>query len=140
MRLVINRCKFCYADPQTCKWREKLKSAINSIPLKITVLHKCQEYFNTLPVDTRVEIALNEIVKVNPHEYNNYHNYEWQLIGKAKGTIIIGDSGDFFLVKLDEPVTLNLPERGNEWKSAKSVKVEIIRKKGKDCKIIEELI
>ena len=137
MRLVINRCKFCYANPQTCEWRKTLKTTINPIPLNITISHKCQEYFKCLSIDTRVEITLNEIVEIEFDEFGHY-TYEWGKVGNAKGTIIIGTSGDFFLVKLDKPVTLNLPPRNETWDKIQPVKVEVIRKRGNDCKIITE--
>lgn len=132
MRLLINLCRYCTVDKKTCPYRKELKSAVNSIKLPGTLIHNCSKYGTILTSGTKVKIMLKEIME--SQNYCEPPEYEWHDAGRVSGTIS-GCCRGFYIIKLDEPVELNLPVRGMGWDSARYVDITHIRKRLKDIEV-----
>lgn len=140
MRLIINLCKYCKFQRESCNHYKNIKGAIGSLKKqKGTLIHNCPEYWKSVAIASHVEIELKEISLTDV--YNDYPNAEWVSAGFAKGTIInrSGKSKDgFYVIELDEPATLCLPGQHDDktWHKAENTKVTIRMKRAKDIKVI----
>ena len=134
MRLRIPLCRHCRLGEGECEYRNGLRLVLRPLRPDITITHACPEYRKTWEVGDRVQVELHEIeggFGIDPYDGSPTGGPEWVSCGWVSGTITDErqTSLPIFLVKLDTPVTLNLPERGGDWQSAKDRPVEIVSKR-----------
>lgn len=138
MRLVIKQCRFCILPKDECEHYQKMKAAIAPVDIVGTIVHSCPKYYGTIPIGSHVEIELKEIEFCESSDFQEADQPEWISAGMATGTIISTSNWKvgFFIVKLDKPAKLVIPERDQGMHTAEEREVEIRMKRGKDIKIL----
>jgi hypothetical protein len=139
MRIMIPLCRHCILDKATCGHRLLLSRVSANVGQHISVTHRCTEYGGTIPIGTRVEVLLKQIVS-NPGYYDEGPSFEWVGAGVSRGVVEAYSRKGYFVIKLDEPKTLRLPEPKGSWSSAEEREIQTIVRRGKALKIIGEPI
>ena len=140
MRLSIRFCRYCCLDSGKCEYRKKIKSAVNNIPFKGTLVHRCPEYWNTIPMYARVKIELFEMKYEEMYMGDGEPTGgggEWISKGHVEGEVINhSKSGGYFVVKLDKPIKLFLPEQDKGWNTTEEREVDIRLKHSKNIEVL----
>lgn len=142
MRLVIGLCRYCLLNKDECEHREDLRRHAHKIKRPGTLCHHCPEYYKQIPVGTRARVELKEIEcsrRSHDPETSEPPNAEWVSAGFADGTITDYSRvmKGFFIITLDKPATLVLPQPNGHWEDAEPTEVTVRLKRAKDVEILE---
>jgi hypothetical protein len=139
MRTIIPLCAHCLRDKDQCKHREGILDKTKLIKEKGTLTHHCPIYYELIPVGTKVEVELKEIQgdEFTLSDGSPDFSHKWVSLGWVKGTIERKSPlKGFFTIKLDKPVELNIPHKGESWQQATPELYDRRAKRAKDIKII----
>jgi hypothetical protein len=145
MRLVVPLCRHCRIKHKECNHYALVRNSIQKCELKGTLSYRCTEYFNSIPIGTRVKIKLHEIEIKHIYCSSSGDDYEpprddakWIEAGESIGTVVEykQNKDGFFLIELDNVVTLCLPQVNGDWLSAIEKEVKFTKRKNNKIEII----
>jgi hypothetical protein len=136
VRLNIGLCRHCTRNRDECEYRNDLKNKVAQIAHKGTLNHNCPLYRTCWPMGSRVEVEVKslEVEEVFDTIEPGLHipagvDGEWVSLGWKVGTVVCDDCRGWVVIELDEPIAINLPERGKDWDTAREVTVEHTRRR-----------
>lgn len=149
MRLLIGLCKYCVLDRGRCLHYHTIREKTKEIKAPGTLVHHCPEYYQTIPIGTKVKIELKSYGPIEDTVELDYdigvpasyplgsYSPNWESLGMVTG-VIEGKSAvrGLYSIKLDVPQVVGRPS-DHKPTGASEIKLERTCKRANEIEILE---